>query len=297
MSRKYGPLFFIGGWVLLTVSMTVWWLIYGLMTVAKLAESPQADPVLVLRGQHMLHWEGGSLILLLILGGVGLFYYSFRELSRSRQIEEFFATLTHELKTPLASLRLQVESLQEDLVGTEHVRIIDRLVRDAARLELQLENALFLASVRDTNQLHVENLKLKSLVSSLKQTWPEIEDGIPEQCIIRADTRALEGILKNLVQNARVHGHATRIRISAKQEEDRVRLSISDNGIGFSGDPKKLGKLFTRHTTLSGSGVGLYLAQQLARKMNGRLDFESGNEVDGGSGFIAHVVLRGGGGA
>src|ERR1019366_6607410 len=119
MIKKYSPLIFIGGWLLLTVSMTSWWLIYGLMVVGQLAGGTQSQQEEVIRGQHMLHWEGGSLILLLILGGIGLFYYSLREFHRNRQIEQFFATLTHELKTPLASLRLQVESLQEDLAGTE----------------------------------------------------------------------------------------------------------------------------------------------------------------------------------
>jgi signal transduction histidine kinase len=289
MIKKYSPLIFVGGWLLLTVSMTSWWLIYGLMVVRKMADGTQVFPGEIVRGQRMLHWEGGSLILLLILGGVGLFYYSLREFHRNRQVEEFFATLTHELKTPLASLRLQVESLQEDLVEPGHLNLVDRLARDAVRLELQLENSLFLASVRDANQLHLENLKLQKMVTALKQTWPEIVVGVPEQCVVLADTRALEGILKNLVQNARVHGQATLIRISAKDEKSQVRLSIEDNGHGFKGDTKKLGKLFARHTTASGSGIGLYLARQLTEKMKGRLEFET---TDGG--FKAHVILRGG---
>ena len=290
MRNQYRPLIFIGGWLLLTVSMTSWWLIYGLMVVGKMAGGAQVSPTEIVRGQNMLHWEGGSLILLLILGGVSLFYYSLREFHRSRQIEEFFATLTHELKTPLASLRLQVESLQEDLAGSQHLKLVDRLAKDSARLELQLENALFLASVRDSNQLHLESLRLKKMVTVLKDTWPEIEVGITDQCIVLADTRALEGVLKNLVQNARVHGQASQIKISALEEGSQVRLSVEDNGRGFKGDSKKLGQLFARHTAVSGSGIGLYLARTLTEKMKGRLEFET----DGAGGFKAHVILRGG---
>ena len=142
--------------------------------------------------------------------------------------------MTHELKTPLASLRIQVESLQEDLAGSEHVKIVDRLVKDSARLELQLENALYLASLREADQIHLESLSVNQALRVLKQRWPEVEVSAPASFFVKADTRAFEAILKNLIQNARVHGQASEIRVFVKGEgADRVRVSVEDNGAGF----------------------------------------------------------------
>src|SRR5580704_16879596 len=133
-SMKYSRIVLISAWILMTISMASWWLIYGLRQIEKNSSLASLE---VIRGERMLHWEGLSLILLILGGGLGLLYYSVREFRRNKDIKEFFATLTHELKTPLASLRLQVESLQVDLANTEHSRLMERLAGDAGRLELQ----------------------------------------------------------------------------------------------------------------------------------------------------------------
>jgi signal transduction histidine kinase len=286
--KKPNAYFLIGAWLALTVSMALWWMFFGLRQIKKLAALNQALPEEILRGQRMLHWEGSFLVGLLVLGGAALFYFSRREARRHSQINEFFASMTHELKTPLASLRLQVECLQEDLQNTEHAKLIDRLSKDSARLEVQLENALFLAGVKSSEHLHLENLELKPVLANLKNQWPEVEIDVDENFKVRADSRALEGVLKNLVHNARIHGKATQVRISAYQSPSAVQLLIEDNGYGFQGDPKKLGELFTRHTPSSGSGVGLYLSKKLVEKMNGRLKFETFKD----QGFTAHVTLE-----
>src|ERR1700737_3004770 len=95
----------------------------------------------------MLLWGGGILILSLIGGGLALFYYARREQKRHAQVEEFFAAFTHDAKTALASLRLQAESLREDFGNAEHSPLLDRLLGDTLRLQLQLENSLFLVNL------------------------------------------------------------------------------------------------------------------------------------------------------
>jgi len=73
-----------------------------------------------------------------------------------------------------------VESLQEDLANTEHSRLMERLAGDAGRLELQLENALFLASVSDSKQLHLENLDLHEISLMLKSQWRSLKFKFPK---------------------------------------------------------------------------------------------------------------------
>src|SRR5258708_7550902 len=101
-----------------------------------------------------------------------------------------------------------------------------------------------------------------------------------------ADSRALESVLTNLVQNSVTHGQATEVDVSVQRSnDDRLILRVRDNGHGFHGDPDGLGKLFVRHTRGSGSGVGLYIVRQLVRRMNGTISFADA----GSSGFLAEM--------
>ena len=97
-------------WVTFTVTLAVWWMIFGLRQLNLLDQfhAEQADQLQ--SHYRMLLWEGGILIASLIGGGLALFYYARREQKRHEQVEEFFAAFTHDAKTALASLRLQAES-------------------------------------------------------------------------------------------------------------------------------------------------------------------------------------------
>jgi signal transduction histidine kinase len=96
-------------------------------------------------------------------------------------------------------------------------------------------------------------------------------------------------VLTNLVQNSVIHGHATQVEVTIRHAAGRVGVIVSDNGDGFQGDQTQLGKLFIRHARSSGSGVGLYIVQQLAKAMNGGIKFRNGEA----GGFVAEVDLPG----
>jgi len=105
-----------------------------------------------------------------------------------------------------------------------------------------------------------------------------------------ADLRALESVLTNLVQNAVTHGQATEIFVTVDHSgSGRLSLRVADNGRGFQGDFNQLGKLFVRHARGSGSGVGLYISRQLARRMNARINFTCGQD----GGFVAEFDFPG----
>src|ERR1051325_3585958 len=134
-------------WVMFTVTLAVWWLIFGLRQLDLLSQFHVEQSDQLQRHYQMLMWEGGILIASLIGGGLALFYYAQREQKRHAQVEEFFAAFTHDAKTALASLRLQAESLQEDYAGSGPNPLLERLLRDTVRLKLQLENSLFLVNL------------------------------------------------------------------------------------------------------------------------------------------------------
>lgn len=287
-SRLHLPSILAGIWLTFSVSLAVWWLIFGLKQIDRLMVLQHEVVHELIRQQRMVMWEGSFLVLCLLIGGAALLYYIHQETKRTAQIKEFFATFTHELKTSLASLRLQTESLEEDLRGGSSEKLLNRLVNDTVRLEVQLENSLFLAHA-DASRMVLENLSLKKTIQSVQRHWPTFKINLSQDATVRADERALESILKNIVQNSVVHGQATEMKVVVAPQGSHVNVAFEDNGKGFTGKTKKLGTLFHRHTGRSGSGVGLFLARELIEKMGGRLEFPN---VRGG--FSVALKFQGG---
>src|SRR4030095_16940237 len=151
-------------WVVFTVTLAVWWLIFGLRQLDLINQLNLENATQLNRHYQMLMWEGGILIASLIGGGLALFYYARREQKRHAQVEEFFAAFTHDAKTALASLRLQAESLREDFADTPNP-LLDRLLRDTLRLQLQLENSLFLVNL-PRGKFFLEPISLGSCIDN-----------------------------------------------------------------------------------------------------------------------------------
>ena len=273
-------------WVTFTVTLAVWWMIFGLRQLDLLSQFHVEQADQFQRHYQMLLWEGGILIASLVGGGLALYYYAKREQNRHRQIEEFFAAFTHDAKTALASLRLQAESLKEDLGATPNP-LLDRLLQDSSRLQLQLENSLLLVNL-PTGRLLNEPVRVGHLVDAVRYHWPDLTIVQRGDGTVRGDSRALESVLMNLIHNAVKHGDATEIRITAEPRGGgRLILRVADNGKGFPGDFKQLGQLFVRHARGSGSGVGLYISRQLAKRMNAELSFAPNDN----GGFVAELNL------
>lgn len=275
-----------GVWLVFTVTLACWWMVFGLRQIDHLREVTTINIPEANVHHRMLIWEGSVLIALLVSGGVALIWYIWRERRRHRQFEDFFAAFTHDAKTALASMQIQAESIREDLGGEAPNPLIDRLMKDTLRLQLQLENSLFLVNLRRGSLLR-ERIGIRRMIESLRFHWPEVGLKLIGDGYVMADTRALESILTNLVQNAVIHGRASEVTIAVTSGSSRTEIVVSDDGNGFRGDYKRLGRLFTRHTRSSGSGVGLYISSRLISRMDGTIVFAPG--IDGG--FTATLTL------
>lgn len=276
--------------VLFNLSLAGWWLWFGLNQAEMLRSPKPMEVAEIARVERMLLAEGWILLVSVALGGGFLLYYIVSETRRNAQIREFFASFSHELKTSIASLRVQVESLEEDLRGTPSSRLLERLSRDSVKLEIQLENSLVLAEL-GSSRLYLEKLSLEKIVAGLARQWPELRVKLSRDSTLQGDRRALDCIFRNIAQNALIHGAATELVIDVNEARaGQIRLTFSDNGRGFQGQTQdRLGELFFRHHPGSGSGVGLHLSQELARKQGGRLSFELGKDRT----FLAHFTLPG----
>jgi len=292
------PLVLIVSWCIFTIALVIWWISFASHLIANLIENnlalttntvaANAMSSELMSKQTMLFLEGVTLVFLLLLGGAALLYYVWREKKRNRTLKDFFTAFTHELKTPIASLRLQAESLEEDLTGTPNETLIKRLLDDTERLELRLENSLYLANLEDLAQLHIQSVKLSEIIPEVLDSYKDIQISIDADCEFLADVRGIESVLKNIASNAIIHGKADKLSIATENRNGKVTLHISDNGAGFSGDREQLGALFARHSRNSGSGLGLFLIKSLCKKMGGKADFD----IDPKNQFHSHIELR-----
>src|SRR5438105_5001114 len=266
--RNWIVIVLVAVWVVFTVTLAGWWLVFGLRQLDLINQSNLENAVQLHRHYQMLLWEGGILIASLIGGGLALFYYARREQKRHAQVEEFFAAFTHDAKTALASLRLQAESLREDFAGDEPNPLLDRLLGDTLRLQLQLENSLVLVNL-PRGQFFLQPIRLSDRVEALRLHWPNVAITQAGDGVVMVDARALESVLTNLVQNAVIHGHATQVDIQVRRDAGRLGVTVIDNGRCFEGDLGPLGELYVRRASSSGSGVGLYTVRRLLRANNG----------------------------
>jgi signal transduction histidine kinase len=178
----------------------------------------------------------------------------------------FSADASHQLRTPLAALRLELESRQ--LAGGD----VQEPLRQVERLEATIETLLAAARDLETER---EPFDVAPVLEELRRSWTGLlaEQGRPLEIVaerdlprVRAAPGAVREILGVLIDNAARHGGGV-VRIEARPLDGSVALDVSDEGPGLD-DP---GGAFTRRSG-EGHGIGLALARSLAEADNGRLD-------------------------
>lgn len=284
-------MFFSLAWLSLTLSLGVWWWILGFRQAKTISEiSISAERQVELdRVNRMLQLEGSFFLTMLTLGGVTLATLSYRDHKRSKLISDFFSTVSHEMKTPIASLQLQIEVLLENSKEPELKRKLEKIWKENQRIESQMGNAFYLASLMQGDSLYMEHLSLNDLCESYAHHEPDLvwDVLIPKQTKVYIDKKAFFAMLKNLSENAKRHGKAKTIKLSVTKENDRICFLLTDDGAGFLGNKKNLTLPFLRHSRTSGSGIGLYIVKKLIEKMKGSLEFPNSSH-----GFQVKLSLR-----
>jgi signal transduction histidine kinase len=244
-------------WLTFTVSLASWWLSVGLTLTDRRA---------------MFLWEGGTFIVVLMGGGIAILVAIRREDRRRHALEMFFMSFTHDLKTSLASVQLQAEGLREDWPAEATRGPLDRLLQDTVRLQIQLENSLFVA--QPDGRLLPETLDVATAIARLREDWPDLTIDVSGTARVMADARALEIVLRNLLQNAVVHGDASRVDIAVETLSPDVRIVVRDAGRGVpTEDLPHLGEAFARPSATSGTGAGLFVSRRLVTRMGGQMHF------------------------
>ena len=230
----------------------------------------------------MMKWEGSFFFIFLVLLGGSLFYMYFRDMRKTKSMQAFFASLSHELKTPLASMRLQVEVIKDLIEDESHDHaqlssLAGRLVEDTSKLESELEKSLQLSRIEQEGTMTLVPVSLERYLKRHVQKLAgslsielKIQDAASE---VLADELALNVIFRNLFENTLRHNpESKKVVITTRRLGHDVELIYDDNGKKFGGSVARLGELFYKFNSSKGSGIGLYLIKNLMRKMQGNFE-------------------------
>jgi signal transduction histidine kinase len=210
----------------------------------------------------------------------------------NRELESFTYSASHDLRTPLrgiegfSTLLLDEHAAQLDEQGRDYLQRIQRATRHMS----QLVNDLLAYSRLQQMVERIEPVPLSVFVQTvaapfddeLEARQGQLSVQMPDDLQVRADPKGLAIVLRNLIDNALKFTPASaapRIRIEAQPLGDRVRLSVSDQGIGF--DMKHHDRIFGmfqrlhRQDQIPGTGIGLALVHKAVERMGGHIRAEA----------------------
>lgn len=235
-------------------------------------------------------WEG-SFFLVVLVGGIGVIAAALRQRQAlHRREENFVAAVSHEFKSPLASLRLSAETLarrKPDEATAE--RLSARMVGDVERLESMVTNILDAARLDDRSRHYdtgtVELSRSAARIVDRVACQASLRGvvltaSVPEDALVRADRTALEAVIENLLRNALKSVAANgggEVRLAAERDGTHWRIEVIDDGLGFeSAEAARLFEKFYRpgdemRRRTEGTGLGLYIVKKFVEEHGGRV--------------------------
>lgn len=241
----------------------------------------------------------GILAFAMSLAGIGFYLFlTIKEIRLNRRQANFVDSVTHELKTPIASLRLYLETLQMRKVGetqqAEFYAVMESELQRLDRLINQLLEVGRLDAVgqdTDPEEVELEPLLRRCAASACAHHKVEIDDVFTfdiEPATINSRRILLEMIFGNLLDNAVKYGdQQPKVSVEVSVNRGKVVTRVKDNGTGVAPEARgKIFKLFYRggdelHRTQKGTGLGLYIVRTLVHLLKGRVSVRGRGAIPG----------------
>lgn len=239
------------------------------------------------RQRFMIVGEGAVFLLLLAVGAFSVRRFLMKEIALARQQRNFMLSITHELKSPLASIKLSLQTFTRRITLEEKFqKLLNNSLSDIDRLEALVDNILLAAKVEDTGYKYdlqprdisvlIEDILLKCS-SGYGERWQwnlDIEADV--RCAI--DEMPFVSTLLNLIENAMKYSpEGTTIGVSLQQAGAKIKLTVSDEGPGIPDEEKdkvfekfyRIGNEETR--SAKGTGLGLYIVKSVVQNHGGSI--------------------------
>jgi signal transduction histidine kinase len=224
------------------------------------------------------------------------------EVSAEQQTRNFLLSITHELKTPLASIKLTLETiLKRDLKKESRDTLSRNAVKEIDRLNNLVNDLLLAAKVETFYQPLKENIDIQELLSDIIHDFEDRHENIqvdfdkPDKAVyVLGDKQGLESAFENLLENARKYSfNDVKIDAMLAQKDNKVLISFADKGIGIEDTEKK--KVFEKFYRVGnedtrkakGTGLGLYIVHEIIKAHQGKINI-SDNQP---SGTVFKIIL------
>ena len=324
--KKWKPQFTtIIYWFLLTyiIAALVWWF-FSLYTQNQMMYNLQKEHLPTIARQNSIQYqnelskieelrkrniykyigEGATFFALILIGAVYIYRSVRRQFREQQQQQNFVMAITHELKTPIAVSRLNLETLQRyQLDEAKKEKLLSMTLQETLRLD-NLINNILISSQLDGHSYHIskEELSLSDLVIDVAHQFTAryhdrtLIERIDEDIDINGDPLLLKLLVSNLLENANKYSSKEKpVVLELFKKNGAIDLKVSDEGCGIDDEEKKnvfkkfyrIGNERTR--TTKGTGLGLYLCKKIAEDHYGEIWIEDNQPQ--GSNFIVRFYI------
>ena len=253
-----------------------------------------------------------AIISAILFGGLVLLRDVQRQVALAKQKSDFVSSVSHELKTPLTSIRMFSDLLCSDIGEADPGktrRYAQVIGIEAARLTRLIENVLDFARIeRGDSRYHFRPMELASAVEQIvANSAPQLahsgfklrcENLSPEPLVVNADQDALNQVLVNLLSNCEKYGRGDRceVLVTTKRVGENAVIEVCDRGPGIPDESAD--RIFDRfyragepggNAGSTGSGLGLAIAKEIVKAHDGRISYSSRD--GGGSRFLVQLPL------
>jgi signal transduction histidine kinase len=229
--------------------------------------------------------EGTTFLIVIIIGAVVVYSSFVRRILVSRQQNNFMLSVTHELKSPIAAMKLNLQTLEKhQLTEEQRAQLLARCIKESNRLNDLCNNMLFASQIEGRQYKPArETFDLSELiedaVTDYANRYPRnFEEEILPGCKITGDKVMLQMAVNNLLENAVKYTPADKqISINLSKKQNNLIIQVADHGSGIPDDEKK--KIFNKFYRVGneesrkskGTGLGLYLTNKIVLQHKGRI--------------------------
>ncbi|MFN5346945.1 MAG: sensor histidine kinase [Bacteroidota bacterium] len=243
----------------------------------------------------MVAGEGAVFLSLLIFGIYRTKRAFNQEFELAQQQKNFLLSITHEFKSPLAAIKLSLQTIEKrTLEENQKKEISTRALNETDRINLLIENALFASRLELQNSdYHFEEFNLSSFIAELVENYrtrifsdSNIELLIENNIHFKGDKLAITSLVYNLLENAEKYStNPAQIVVELKRLSNNIELNFSDYGFGIEMNERnkvfekfyRVGNEETRKT--KGTGLGLYIVKKVVNMHRGTIDIKSNNPI------------------
>ncbi len=311
LKTLFHPIFvFVGVQIAWIVLMGVWinWYLKNRQELKEFAQKFQPDLF-----SPDLNWvvllEGCVLMMIILAGVLLIFVFWNKQAKLNRMQSNFVSSVSHELKSPLASIQLYLETMKYQELSPEETKdFVETMLMDTERLSNLIDNILEASSSEPKSmQLQIKSVPIKpfmeEVIESFHRQFQEknfkTELDFVDTPTLQLDKRAIRMVFNNLISNAlRYSPSGSQFNVRIKNRKKFCDIEFVDSGFGLSDkDQKKVFRKFYRvqnreTQNIEGAGLGLFISKEIIKNHKGKISVTSPGR-NKGSNFKVSLPLNG----